>query len=193
MRYSQDHKAQTHQRIIEEASARFRRDGIGATGLQPLMKALGLTHGGFYGHFRSKDDLIAQMLEHRCQRLREAPEDLDLILDTYLSPALCDDPARGCHIPVLAPAMGQDMTHHSPEARAAMTESIRVQIGRLETVRAGAQPDAADSGNRGAAIRNWAAMIGAVVLARASDDRALAEEILAEVRARVKADLGGAG
>lgn len=48
MRYSQDHKAQTHQRIIKEASARFRRDGIGATGLQPLMKALGLTHGGFY-------------------------------------------------------------------------------------------------------------------------------------------------
>lgn len=43
MRYSQDHKAQTHQRIIKEASARFRRDGIGATGLQPLMKALGLT------------------------------------------------------------------------------------------------------------------------------------------------------
>ena len=48
MRYSHDHKAQTHQRIIKEASARFRKDGIGATGLQPLMKALGLTHGGFY-------------------------------------------------------------------------------------------------------------------------------------------------
>ena len=45
MRYSPDHKAQTHQRIIKEASERFRRDGIGATGLQPLMKALGLTHG----------------------------------------------------------------------------------------------------------------------------------------------------
>ena len=55
MRYSQHHKAQTHQRIIEEASTRFRRDGIGATGLQPLMKALGLTHGGFYAHFASKD------------------------------------------------------------------------------------------------------------------------------------------
>ena len=53
MRYSQDHKAQTHQRIIKEASVSFRRDGIGATGLQPLMKALGLTHGGFYAHFKS--------------------------------------------------------------------------------------------------------------------------------------------
>ncbi len=53
MRYSADHKAQTHQRIIKEASVRFRRDGIGATGLQPLMKALNLTHGGFYSHFKS--------------------------------------------------------------------------------------------------------------------------------------------
>ena len=57
MRYSPDHKAQTHQRIIKEASARFRKDGIGGTGLQPLMKALGLTHGGFYSHFKSKEEL----------------------------------------------------------------------------------------------------------------------------------------
>ncbi len=63
MRYSQDHKAQTHRRIIKEASARFRRDGIGATGLQPLMKALGLTHGGFYSHFESKDELVEKALQ----------------------------------------------------------------------------------------------------------------------------------
>ena len=63
MRYSQDHKAQTHQRIIREAAARFRRDGIGATGLQPLMKALGLTHGGFYSHFASKDELVEKALQ----------------------------------------------------------------------------------------------------------------------------------
>lgn len=65
MRYSADHKAQTHQRIIKEASVRFRRDGIGATGLQPLMKALNLTHGGFYAHFKSKDELV----EKPCRRL----------------------------------------------------------------------------------------------------------------------------
>ena len=63
MRYSQDHKAQTHERIIKEAAARFRRDGIGATGLQPLMKALGLTHGGFYSHFASKDELVEKALQ----------------------------------------------------------------------------------------------------------------------------------
>ena len=58
MRYSQGHKAQTHKRIIKEASGLFRRDGIGATGLQPLMKSLGLTHGGFYAHFSSKTELV---------------------------------------------------------------------------------------------------------------------------------------
>ena len=64
MRYSHNHKAQTHQRIIKEASVRFRRDGIGATGLQPLMKSLGLTHGGFYAHFASKDELVEKALQH---------------------------------------------------------------------------------------------------------------------------------
>ena len=57
MRYSEDHKAKTHQRIVNEAALRFRRDGVLATGLQPLMKALGLTHGGFYAHFKSKGRL----------------------------------------------------------------------------------------------------------------------------------------
>lgn len=69
MRYSQDHKAQTHNRIIKEASARFRRDGIGATGLQPLMKALGLTHGGFYSHFKSKDELVEKALQAAGEQL----------------------------------------------------------------------------------------------------------------------------
>lgn len=92
MRYSQDHKAQTHQRIIKEASARFRRDGIGATGLQPLMKALGLTHGGFYSHFKSKDELVEKALvaageqvEGLCAELFASERPLDAFIDTYLS------------------------------------------------------------------------------------------------------------
>jgi AcrR family transcriptional regulator len=76
MRYSQDHKAQTHQRIIKEASARFRKDGIGATGLQPLMKALGLTHGGFYSHFKSKDELVEKALQEALKSMACAPRSL---------------------------------------------------------------------------------------------------------------------
>jgi AcrR family transcriptional regulator len=89
MRYSQDHKAQTHQRIIKEASARFRKDGIGATGLQPLMKALGLTHGGFYSHFKSKDELVEKALQEAsaqvdglCAEIFAQEQPLQAFIDT---------------------------------------------------------------------------------------------------------------
>ena len=76
MRYSEDHKAKTHQRIVDEAALRFRRDGVLATGLQPLMKALGLTHGGFYAHFKSKDDLVEQALQQSADQLYEGLKEL---------------------------------------------------------------------------------------------------------------------
>lgn len=92
MRYSANHKAQTHQRIIKEASVRFRRDGIGATGLQPLMKALSLTHGGFYAHFKSKDELVekalqaaAAQLDEHCEQLFSQERPLEAFIDNYLS------------------------------------------------------------------------------------------------------------
>jgi len=87
MRYSQDHKAQTHQRIIKEASVRFR-----ATGLQPLMKALNLTHGGFYAYFKSKDELVekallasAAELDAHSEMLFSQERPLDAFIDSYLS------------------------------------------------------------------------------------------------------------
>jgi AcrR family transcriptional regulator len=92
MRYSQDHKAQTHKRIIKEASVRVRRDGIGATGLQPLMKALGLTHGGFYSHFKSKDELVEKALQAAgdevdvtCAELFAQDRPLEAFINAYLS------------------------------------------------------------------------------------------------------------
>jgi len=92
MRYSQNHKAQTHQRIIKEAAARFRRDGIDATGLQPLMKALNLTHGGFYAHFKSKGELVetalqaaAADLDAHCDMLFSQEQPLSAFIDSYLS------------------------------------------------------------------------------------------------------------
>jgi AcrR family transcriptional regulator len=106
MRYSQDHKAQTHQRIIKEASARFRRDGIGATGLQPLMKALGLTHGGFYSHFKSKDELVEKALQAAgdeadivCAELFAQDRPLDAFIDAYLSQWHQTCPEEAAHCP----------------------------------------------------------------------------------------------
>src|SRR5690606_9604003 len=104
MRYSEDHKARTHQRIIEEAALRFRRDGVGATGLQPLMKALGLTHGGFYAHFKSKDELVETALQHAVQELASSSEALEKdagaalpsFIAQYLSSAHRANPGEGC-------------------------------------------------------------------------------------------------
>lgn len=73
MRYPEDHKQKTRRRIVEEAARLFRQDGVGATGLQPLMKALGLTHGGFYAHFKSKDDLVETALRHARRNSTKSP------------------------------------------------------------------------------------------------------------------------
>jgi len=87
MRYSPDHKAQPHQRIIKEASVRFRRDGIGATGLQPLMKALNLTHGGFYVHelLAKAVQAAAAELDAHCEMLFSQERPLEAFIDSYLS------------------------------------------------------------------------------------------------------------
>ena len=113
MRYSQDHKAQTHQRIIKEAAARFRRDGIGATGLQPLMKALGLTHGGFYSHFKSKDELVEKALQaageevsELCAALFAQERPLQTFIDTYLSEWHKTSPHEGCPLPTMSSELG---------------------------------------------------------------------------------------
>ena len=113
MRYSPDRKAQTHQRIIKEASARFRRDGIGATGLQPLMKALGLTHGGFYSHFKSKDELVEKALQAAgeqvdviCAELFAQDRPLEAFIDTYLSEWHQTSPDEGCPLPTMSSELG---------------------------------------------------------------------------------------
>jgi len=178
MKVSRAQMAENRAKILESACQMFQQKGFDGVTLAEVMKAAGLTHGAFYGHFRSKEDLIAQILRHRCETMRETSASLEGFLDSYLSPGVCADPTRGCHIPVLAPALGPVMVHHSPEARAALTESIRVQIDRL----AAAFPEAPPEAQRRAAIRTWAAMVGALLLARASDDPDLAAEILGEVR-----------
>ena len=69
MHYSEDHKAKTHQRIIEKTALHFHHDDVDATNLQPLMKTLNLTHGNFYAHFKSKNDLVETTLHHAVQKL----------------------------------------------------------------------------------------------------------------------------
>jgi len=187
MRYSQDHKAQTHQRIVKEASARFRRDGIGATGLQPLMKALGLTHGGFYAHFKSKDELVetalrdatAQLREH-CETTFAAQRPLASFIESYLSVAHRDGAERGCPLPTMAAELGQRGT---PSAIA--DEAIGAHLKRIAQSLGGG--DGADQQS----VMMLSSMVGALLLSRSVQDPALSERILNTARDALVSQAGG--
>ncbi len=180
MRYSEDHKAQTHQRIIDEASERFRRDGVGATGLQPLMKALGLTHGGFYAHFKSKDDLVEQALRAAAAKLSEVSTEvfagdnpLPRFIEGYLSAAHRANPGQGCPLPTLSSELGQ-----RGQASSTTDEVVRERLAMIESALPG--PDASEQ-----SIAMLSSLVGALMLSRSVADPALSDRILETVRAQL--------
>jgi AcrR family transcriptional regulator len=185
MRYSSNHKAETRQRIIGEAARRFRKDGIEGTGLVPLMKALGLTHGGFYAHFESKDALVQASLEAAAEQTLErwqvsgagapaandpAGAPLRTIIDWYLSPQHRDEPEEGCPLPTLAAELG---------LRGQPSKTADTMVAHLTAQLADSRL-AAGEGHEG--IVALAAMVGALTLARAVSDRDASDGILAAVR-----------
>ena len=182
MKVSREQMVEHHRRILDVASRLFRDKGFEAVSVAEVMNAAGLTHGGFYGHFRSKDDLVAQTLAHVLAVDSVGASNLRAFVDDYLSPQRRDDAAGGCPTAGLA----ADVRRQTPAARSAMTEGVRSQIDRIS--KALPELDAADS--RRAAIGNWAAMVGAVILARAIDDPALSDEVLEQTRAWIDAGLG---
>jgi len=173
MKVSREQMGENRRRILDAAGRLFRDRGFEAVTVAEVMREAGLTHGGFYGHFRSKDDLIAAALAELVVASEPGPLALPAFAARYLSPAHRDDPASGCPVAALA----SDMIRQAPEARAAMTEGLRRQIARLTD--GAAEPESA----RQAAIGSWAAMVGAMILARMSDDPALSDEVLAQTRA----------
>ncbi|MEO4001405.1 helix-turn-helix domain-containing protein [Mesorhizobium sp. CAU 1732] len=184
MRVSREQMAENRRRILDEASRLFREKGFEAVTVAEVMKAAGLTHGGFYGHFGSKDDLVAQSLAHVLAQDTAGGDDLRAYLDAYLSPKHRDNAADGCPMAGLA----ADIRHQTAAARLAMTEGLRSQIDRIGE----ALPDMNVADRRRAAIGSWAAMVGAVILARAIDDAALSDEVLEQTRAWIDAGIGQA-
>lgn len=184
MRYSQDHKAQPHQRIIKEASVRFRRDGIGATGLQPLMKALNLTHGGFYAHFKSKDELIekalqaaAAELDAHCEMLFSQEQPLEAFIDRYLSEWHQTSPGEGCPLTTMSPELGLRGQH------SATTDSVlSARLNQIEAVLEDGRGDASG-------LVMMSTLVGALVLARSVEDPGMALRIMDVVRETLKAKI----
>jgi len=161
--------------ILDAAGRLFRERGFEGVTVAEVMQAAGLTHGGFYGYFKSKDDLIAQTLAALMSRGQVGERDLATYATAYLAPKHRDDSAGGCGVA----ALGAEVGRGTAEAKAAMTAGLRRQIEILSRT----APGATAAEQRQAAIGSWAAMVGAVVLSRMSDDPALADEVLAQTRA----------
>jgi len=175
MRVTREQMAEHRRKILESAGKLFRAKGFDAVTVAEVMQAAGLTHGGFYGHFKSKDDLIAETLLHAFKPGESGGADLAAFTKSYLSPRHRDDFAGGCSTAGLA----AETIRQAPAVRTAMTAGLEDTIERFSRQTAG--KSAAE--RRRNAIGQWAAMVGALVLARSSDDLKLSDEILSETRA----------
>ena len=179
MKVSREQAAQHRERILEAAAQRFRERGFDGIGVADLMKEAGLTHGGFYGHFSSKDDLIAEACARAlAQSLtrwhkvadRASGDPLSALAGAYLTSSHRDNPGAGC---VLA-ALGPDVSRQGPAVRHSVTGYVRSACDLLAKL----VPGKSKAARRQEAISTWATLVGAIVIARAVDDRALSREIL---------------
>src|SRR5260370_1802078 len=144
MRYDPDHKARTHRRILKNAARRFRAEGLNGPGVATVMKASGLTVGGFYEHFRSKDDLLIQAVEEGFAEFREKVFDALKnvppadrwrgIVRWYLSPEHCDHSATGCPIAALAP----EIARAAPAVRKRVAQMMKARRERVKEFMPGA-------------------------------------------------------
>lgn len=184
MRVSREKFAENRERILDAAARLFREKGFDGVGVADIMKAAGLTHGGFYGHFASKEDLIAQASCRaaasglpRWQALSQpaAGPVLDDFVAGYLASAHRDHPEAGC----LLASLGSDMARQSEACRAGPTAAMRSQFELLEPL----MPGETAQERRAAAMAALATLVGTMVLARISDDEALSDAILAAGRA----------
>jgi TetR/AcrR family transcriptional repressor of nem operon len=181
MRVARQKAAENREKIVATAARLFREKGFDGVGLDAIMKSAGLTHGGFYRHFRSKDDLAAEAVAYglatSASRQAKLPSQ-EALVSGYLSSKHRADLAHGCTIA----ALGSDVTRQGKEVRRASAVHVRSQIDRL----AGWLDVAA---RRRRAIATLAGMVGALILARAVDDAALSDEILVAGRAACRTAL----
>ena len=182
MKVSREQMAENRTRILQAAGRLFRAKGFQPVAVAEVMKAAGLTHGGFYGHFSSKNDLIAQTLAHTLKLNVDKKLDLGAYLDSYLSPRHRDNAAEGCP----TAGMVAETRHQSRAARTAITEGFRAQIIMMSKD----FPGASECERRRAAIGSWAAMVGAVILSRSINDRALSDLVLKQTREWIDAGIG---
>jgi TetR/AcrR family transcriptional repressor of nem operon len=177
VRVTREQAAANREKILEVAGALFRERGFDGIGVADIMKRAGLTHGGFYGHFASKDDLAAEITARVLGRSgwmerltgTQKPSFSDLVRQ-YLSPRHRDDPGRGC----LFAALGSDVVRQPRSVRRAFTEGLRLRVDALARL----APGRSAAARRQKSLATMAGLVGALILSRAVDDPKFSDEIL---------------
>ena len=187
MRYSREHKFETHARIVKKASVKLREKGAHGIGVADLMKDAGLTHGGFYAHFNSREALVIEAFTHAMDRSterwrkisEETPADkrLSKIVSTYLAPVHRDDPGHGCAVPALA----AEIARESVKTRRVFAGRMEQMIDMLADQFHGVPRKAA----RKQAVAALATMMGSLVMARIAGSGEFSDEILKSGREAV--------
>jgi AcrR family transcriptional regulator len=179
MRYSKDHKQETRQRIVEVAGRRFKQDGIEGAGVAAVMSDAGLTNGAFYGHFTSKEDLVANVLADQLRAQRHSfdaqPSDragLEAFVRAYLSPEHRDERAEGCP----SAALLDEITRCPDATRQVFTDEL---MGVIDDIASRLDPTNAEAA-RIDALTIFGLMVGTLQLARALTDRDLSDQLLAQ-------------
>lgn len=184
MRYDADHKATTHRKIVRNASRQLRAKGLNGPAVATLMRASGLTHGGFYRHFGKRDDLVVEAIEASLEELRDRlldaaqkarpNEGWKAMVKTYLSLELCDRPDEGCPIAALAPDMAR--------TRQALKQRISAAILKLREALLPYMPGENVDVKAANFLAIFSSMVGTIAIARTMPDRAVRERILNTVR-----------
>jgi TetR/AcrR family transcriptional repressor of nem operon len=183
MRVSQVEMNESHERIVAGASRLMRERGVQSTSVADAMNQAGMTHGGFYRHFKNKDDLVVEALRSAFGEfvnpleLRQTIESPQTVAQEYkslyLSPEHVANPGFGCPMP----ALGSDLSRASETVKAEFSSGLKRVVEALEKSK-----DGTDVGRRQAAMREVAMLVGAVLIARATDSET-AESVLAACRA----------
>ena len=185
MRYPPNHKQATRSRIVAVASAAFRERGVEGTGVDEVMRRAGLTHGGFYAHFRDKSELVAEACAEafdeavvNLERIASQPtaaKRARLLIDSYLSKHHRDNRGSGC----LIVAVGADMARLSSPARSGYARGFDRHIDRLcGALRLARDPE----DNRDRVTHLMSSLVGALIFARATDDPSRSDALLSSSR-----------
>ena len=184
MRYGPEHKLEIHRKIVKDASRRVRAEGLSGAAVSAVMKDAGLTHGGFYKHFGSKDDLLLESLREGFREIEDAlahaaeqspsGETWKAIVKAYLSLDLCEHPERGCPLAALAPELARVDKNMRPQ--------IAAELMNYKSRMLPFMPGRRSADKERAFFVIFSTMIGTIEIARMLPERAMREKVLASTR-----------